>query len=113
MAWPPRGLDDGDAVVGNMAAQAAGGDDAVAQIVGIEDLFQANGDRVQVAAGEATVSGEAFGQNEQVGFLLGHPVVVATEKTADVGEGVLLGGEGAAVGQRENLLRSEERRVGK
>ena len=97
-------LDDGDAVVGDVAAEVAGGDDAVVQVVGVEDLFQADGDRVQVAAGQSAVGGEAFGQDEQVGLLLEDAVVVGAEQAADVGEGVLLGGEGAAVGERKHFL---------
>ena len=103
-------LDDGHAVVGDVAAQVAGGDDAVAQVVGVQHLLQADGDGVEVAAGESAVGGEALGEDEQVGLLLEDAVVVGAEQAADVGEGVLLGGEGAAVGEREHLLRDLFRR---
>ena len=38
------------------------------------------------------------------GFLLGEAAVVGAEQTSDVGEGVFLGRESAAVGEREHLL---------
>ena len=55
--------------------------------------------------GQPAVGGKAFGQDQQVGLLLRDAVVVGAEQAADVGEGVLLRGEGAAVGEREHLLR--------
>ena len=61
-------FDDGHAVVGNVAAQIAGRDDAIAQIVWVENFLQAHGDGFQVAAGQPAVSGEALGENQQVGF---------------------------------------------
>ena len=71
----------------------------------MKHFLQSDGDGLQVAPGQAAVGRKAFGQNEQVGFLLGQPVVVGAEQAADIGEGVFLGGEGAAVGQGEHLLR--------
>ena len=109
-------LHDGHAVVGDVAAQVAGGDDAVVQVVRVENFFQAHGDGFQVAAGQAAVGGKAFGENQEVGLLLEHAVVIGAEQAADVGEGVLLGGEGAAIGQPEHLLGklfgSPDRRTG-
>ena len=67
---PAGRLDDRHAVVGDVPAQVAGGDDAVAQIVRIEHLLQAHGDGVQVAAGQAAVGRKAFGQDQQIGLLL-------------------------------------------
>src|ERR1039457_3684031 len=98
-------FDDGDAAVGDVAAQIAGGDDAVLQVVGIEDFFQAHGDGVEIAPGQAAVSGKAFGEDEEIGLELGDAVVVGGEQAADVGEGVFLGGESAAVGERKYFLR--------
>src|SRR5579871_6172266 len=69
-------LDDGDAMIGEVAAQIARGDDAVAEIIGIEDLFESNGDSIEIAPGEAAICGEALGEDEQVGFLLGEAIVI-------------------------------------
>jgi len=48
---PAGRLDDGDAMIGDVAAEVAGGDDAVVQVVGVEHLFETDGDGVQVASG--------------------------------------------------------------
>ncbi len=92
-------------MVGDVAAQIAGGDDAVVEIVGVENFVETDGDGFQVAAGKTAVCGEALGEDEQVGLLLQDAVVIAAEEAADIREGVLLGGEGAAIGEREHLLR--------
>ena len=43
----------------------------VLQIVGVENLFQAHGDGVEVATGQSAVGGETFGENQQVLLALG------------------------------------------
>ena len=102
---PAGRFDDRDAVVGNVTAEICGGGDAVLEIVGMENFFETDGDGFQIAARESAIRGEAFGQDQEILLHLGQAVIVGAEQSADIGEGVLLGGEGAAVGQREHLLR--------
>ena len=96
-------LHDGYAVVGDVAPEIAGGDDAVVEIVGVEDFFQPDRNGVEVATREASVGGEAFGEDEEVGLLLEDAGVVGAEQAADIGEGVLLGGERAAIGEAKTF----------
>ena len=103
-------LDDRHTGVGDVPAKVVGGYDPVLQVIRVEDLFKAHRDGFEVAAGESAIGGEALRQNKQIGFLHGHPVVIRAQQSADVGEGVLLGGEGAAIRQREHFLRDLFRR---
>ena len=70
-------LDDRDAGRVERLAEVGGRADPVAQVVLVDDLAQALGDRLEVAAGEAAVGREALGQDEQVAAPLGQVVVVA------------------------------------
>ena len=90
----------------DVIAQIGGRGDAVAQVVFVQRLLHAHGDGFQVAARKAAVSGIAFGEDQQVLLLRGQDVVVGAEKAADVGHAVFLGRHGAAVAQREHLLRN-------
>ena len=99
-----RRLHDGDAFGGDVVAEIGGGGDAVAEVVLVEGLLEADGDGFEVASGEAAVGGIPFRQDEQVFFLLGELVVVGTEEAADVGHAVFLGGHGAAVTVAEHFL---------
>ena len=69
----------------------------------VDDLAQALGDRLEVAAGEAAVGGEALGEDEEVAAALGQVVVVHGQPAADVGEAVLLGAHRHPVGERGDL----------
>ena len=75
----------------------------VAQVVMVGALGQALGDRLQVAAGEPAVGGEALGEDFQGAALLGQAVVVEGQPAADVGQGVLLGRHRHPVGQGGHL----------
>ena len=97
-------LDNRDAGVGDVPPEVFGRYDPVAQVVRVENFGKTHRNGLQIAARQAAVGGEPLGENEQVLLLLGQPVVVGAEQPADVGERVFLGGEGAAVGQREHLL---------
>ena len=48
-----------------------GGGDPIAQVVFVERLLNADGNRFQIASGQAAVGWIAFGQDQQVLFLLG------------------------------------------
>ncbi len=98
-------LHDRHAAVGDVPAQVARGNDPVAQVIGIENFLQSHRDGVQIAAGQPAVGRKALGEDQQVGFLLRQAVVIGAKEAADIGEGVLLGGERAPVGQRKHLLR--------
>ncbi len=88
-----------------MAAEIVGGDDAIAQVVLVERFLQTDGDGFEIASGESAVGRIALGEDEQVLLLRGEQVVVGAEEAADVGHAIFLGGHGAAVAEREHLLR--------
>ena len=96
--------DEGDSLLGEVVSEVGGGGDAVTQVVFVTGLLQADGDGFEIASGEASVGGVAFGEDEQVFFLLGKNVIVGAEESADVGHAVFLGAHGAAVAEREHLL---------
>ena len=95
----------GTPCVGDVIAEISGGGNTVAQVIFVERLLHADGNRLEIASSQAAVGGIALGQDEQVLFLLGQHVVVGAEEAADVGHAVFLGGHGAAVAEREHLLR--------
>ncbi len=95
--------DDGHARLRQRLAEIGGAGDPVAQVVIVDHLAQALGDRLEVAAGEAAVGREALGEDEEIAALLGQAVVVHRQPAADVGEAVLLRAHGHAVGQRGDL----------
>jgi hypothetical protein len=86
--------------------------DAIAQIVLVQSLLQADGNGLQIASGEAAVGRIAFRQDQQVLLLRGENAVVGAKKTADVRHAVFLCRHGAAVAQREHLLRDLLGRLG-
>ena len=104
MAWAAGRLDYGHALSGDVTAQVGRRGDAIFQIFRLQDFFQTNGDRLQVATGQAAIGRESFGENQEVGFLFGQAAVVGTQESADVGEGIFFCGEGAAVRQGEKFL---------
>ena len=97
-----RRLHDRHAFAGDVIAQVRGRSDAIAQIIFFQRLLQADGDGLQVAAGQSAVRRIALGQNQQILFLLGEHVVIGAKKAADIGHAVFLGRHGAAVAQ-ENI----------
>ena len=99
------------ALVRDVLAQVGGGDDAVAQVVLLQRLLQADGNRLQVAPCQPAIGGVALGEDEQVFFLLRQRVVVGAEEAADVGQPVFFGAHGAAVAERKHLLRNLLRRL--
>src|ERR1019366_9067728 len=66
-------------------------------------LLKALGDRLEIASGETTVSGEAFGQDKHVTAALGDVVVVERQPSAYVAKGILLCAHGHAIGERGDL----------
>ena len=72
----------------------------------IDGLAQSLGDRLQVTPGQATVGGEALGEDHQVAAALGERVVVQREPAADAGQRVLLGRHRHPVGQGRHLPRN-------
>ncbi len=98
------GKDDGDSLLRQVIAEVGGGGDAVAQVIRVAGLLQADGDGFEIASGETSVGGVAFGEDEQVFLLLGEDVVVGAEEAADVGHAVFLGAHGASVTEREHFL---------
>ena len=64
-------LHDRDAGAGKRLAEIRGGADPVAEVVLVDDLAEALRDRLEIAAGEAAVRGEALGEDQQVAALLG------------------------------------------
>jgi len=84
-------LDDGDSASGDVVAEVGGGGDAVAEVILLEGLLNADGDGFEIASGESAVGWVAFGEDEEIFFLLGEDVVVGAEEPADVGHAVFFG----------------------
>ena len=70
-----RWLHDRNAMARNVIAQISRRGDAVAQVVLFQRFLHANGDGLEIAPGQAAVSGIPFRQDQQVFFLLGEQVV--------------------------------------
>ena len=104
------GLHDRHAGAHQPVAEVRRRSDPVAEVVVVDHLAQALGDRLEVAAGEPAVGGEALGEDEEVAAALGQVVVVHGEPAADVGEAVLLGAHRHAVGERGHLPHDVARR---
>ena len=100
-----RRLHDRHALARDVVAQVRRRRDAIAQVVLFEHFLNADGDRFQVAPGQAAIGRIAFGQDQQIFFLLREQIVVGAEKAADVRHAVLLRRHGAAVAQPKHLLR--------
>ena len=65
-----RRLHDGDAMLRDVIAEVSGGGDAIAQIVFVERLLHADGDGFEITSGQTAIGWVAFGQDEQILFLL-------------------------------------------
>ena len=102
-AWPPIGRTTGAPDGLQRVAEALRGADAVAQVVLLDALLEADGDRLEVAAGEPAVGREALGEDQHRLAALGELVVVEREPAADVAHRVLLGRHRHAVGERGHL----------
>src|SRR5690606_37395845 len=83
--------------------EVCGGPDAVAQVVVVDALGDALGDRLEGASRQPAVGGEALGEDEQRTALPGQLVVVEREPTPDVAHRVLLGRHGHAVRTRGHV----------
>ena len=79
-------------------AETLRGADPIAQVVLLDALAEADGDRLEVAAREPAVGGEALGEDQHRLAALGELVVVEREPAADVAHRVLLGRHRHAVG---------------
>jgi len=99
-----RGADDGDTHLQQPLSEIACRVNSVAQVILIEHLAQSDRDGVEVPASQTAIGGKALGQDQQFPSLLGQPVVAGGQKSADIGQAVLLCAEGRTVGQREHLL---------
>jgi hypothetical protein len=86
-----------------VVAEVSSGGDAIVEIVFIERFLKANGDGLEIAAGEAAVRWVTLSEDEQVLFLPGEDVIIGAKKTADVRHAIFLCGHGAAVAQREHF----------
>ncbi len=95
---------DRHAGVAQVLADVARRHDAVVQVVLVDGLLHADGERLEVASGQATVGGEALGEDQQVLVLAGELGVARGEEAADVDDRVLLGAHRAALRQVAHLL---------
>ena len=77
----------------------------IALVFAIQGFHQPDGDRLEVAPREPAVSRKSFRQDQQVTEVLGPAVIVAAEKSADIGQSVLLGAHRGPVGQRKHFPR--------
>ena len=110
MAWPPGGWTIGTPWLRDVVAEICGRGDAVAQVVFFQRFLNADGDGFEVASGEAAVGGIAFGEDQQIFFLLRQQIVIGAEEAADIGHAVFFGGHGASVAVAEHFLRDFFRR---
>jgi len=97
-------FDNRDAVIGDVTAEIIGGSDTIAQVIRVQDFCKADGDGLQIAAGQPTVSRETFGKDQEIRLLDRQAVVIRAQEAANVGESIFLGGERTAVGIREHFL---------
>ena len=104
-------LDDGDVAAADLLCEVLDRAHSIVQVLLVDDLFQTGRDSLKVVAGEATVRRETLGEDEQVVRLLCPLAVVQRQEAADVGQPVLLGRHGAAISNREHLLRDGLGRV--
>ena len=106
-----RRVDDRVADLVEVAAEVGRLRDAVAQVVLVQGLVEADGDRVEVASGQPAVGREALGEDEQILLAPRQHVVVGAQEAADVGQAVLLGAHRAAVAQGHHLARDVDHAV--
>lgn len=100
---PAEGHDDRHACRLERLAEVLDGTDPVAEVVLFHALSESLRDGLEVPAGQSAIGGEAFGQDLEVPAAFRELLVVHREPAADVGERVLLGGHGHAVGERRGL----------
>src|SRR5215472_3881815 len=98
-----RRLNDRHAFGGNVVAEECGGGNAIFQVVLFEGFLEADGGGVEIASRQAAIGREAFGENEQVFFLLGEQIIIRAQEATDIDEAVFFGGHGAAVGMGEDF----------
>ena len=94
-----RGLDGGNARVVDAFGEVGGLSQAIGEIGLIQPFVQTDRHRVEVAACQSAIGGEALAQDQFVLDILEELLVVHAQQAADVDNGVLLGGHGHAVGQ--------------
>ena len=103
--WLDHGVPDGRQPL----RQILHGANTVAQIVFVQDLPQSLGDRFEVPPRKASISREAFGEDQKIARFLGPARIIHGQKPADVHQAVLLGAHCAAVGEAKHLLRDVDR----
>jgi hypothetical protein len=103
-----RRLHDGHAFRRDVIAKKCRGSDALFQVILFKRFAQADGDRIQVASGQAAVCWKAFRENQKVFFLPGEEIVVSTKKATDIHEPIFFSGRGAAIGVRKHFARNLE-----
>ena len=97
------GPDHRDAGGLDALAEILRGAQAIGEVVLVEDLLQADGQRLQVAPGKPAVGGEALGDDHEAAHRLGEARVADGEKAADVSERILLRAHQRAVAEGEHL----------
>jgi hypothetical protein len=98
-------LDNRYALRGDVITQISGGGYPLLQVILVQDLLQANGDRLQVASRQASVRRIPLGQDEQVFLALRQGVIIRAREAANVGHAIFLCRHGAAVSVAEHFLR--------
>ena len=76
---------------------------AVVEVVLVDAFLHADGERFEIAAGEASVGGEALGEDEKRLRLGTDPLVARGKESAHVHDGVLLRAHRAALGEIAHL----------
>lgn len=96
-------FDDLDSGSEEFFAEVFGAADAVLEIILVDDFFEALGHGFEIAACEASVGEEAFGEDEEFVGLSDEFGVAEQEQSADIDEAVFLGADGCAVGEVEHF----------
>ena len=93
-----RGFTVGTPSASSLSATYALVRSAIGEIILVDDFLETLRDGVEIAAGEPAIGRKALGLDQAVARAFGEVVVVQRQPAADIGEGVLLGAHGHAVG---------------
>ena len=94
---------DGDAQGGQMITQISDCRVTVNLVIQFKRLFQSHGNGFKIPAGQPAIRRKSLPENQQIAELLGPDVVVAGQKTADIGQSVFLATHGCAISQSKHL----------
>ena len=74
------------------------------QILFIQPFAQPNGHRIEVASGKTAVSGETFAHNQLIARILEKRIIVHTQQTTNIDDGILFRRHGHPIGEGKHLF---------